>query len=455
MIDSLKRWNDFFRIQRRGRLSLGSVFDYQNRKLRRLVEHAYHHVAHYRALLDKAGLRPEDIREVSDLARFPLTTKKDLRKAAAKDLLSDSVRPAALPVFKTTGSTGVPLIVRRSKAEDFLFHLIRMRTIRSYGLRVRDHVVRLRSGNLDHVPLSWRLARALGLFRQSIVNTEGTPQKNAADLLALRPDVLTGYNSSLARIARIITLDHKTVLPLRFVVGGADMLTPLLRKQIQEAFETKVSDSYECVELGMIAWECLETGLYHVCDDNVILEVLADGRPAREGERGEVVVTSLHLQAMPFIRYRLEDIVTVGPSTCPCGRPFRTLKTIEAKKQDYFRLPGGHEFYPWSISLLLIDIAPWVLQFQLVQERVDRVVMRAEALTRPSDDELARVQKEVRPLLGPAVEFEIEIVPELKPTPGGKFWMRRSLVNSMYEDADGSPDRAGPEETARLPGKAD
>jgi len=187
----------------------------------------------------------------------------------------------------------------------------------------------------------------------------------------------------------------------------------------------------------------------------VILEVLADGRPAREGERGEVVVTSLHLQAMPFIRYRLEDIVMVGPSTCPCGRPFRTLKTIEAKKQDYFRLPGGHEFYPWSISLLLIDIAPWVLQFQLVQERVDRVVMRAEALTRPSDDELARVQKEVRPLLGPAVEFEIEIVPELKPTPGGKFWMRRSLVNSMYEDADGSPDRAGPEETARLPGKAD
>jgi phenylacetate-coenzyme A ligase PaaK-like adenylate-forming protein len=130
----------------------------------------------------------------------------------------------------------------------------------------------------------------------------------------------------------------------------------------------------------------------------------------------------------------LDDLVTVGPGACPCGQPFRTFKFIEAKKQDYFRLPGDREFYPWAICLLLIDEAPWILQFQLVQERVDRVVMQAEAAARPSDEELERLRGLIRPMLGERVEFAIEIVPEIELTPGGKFWVRRSLVNSMYED---------------------
>ncbi|HEX2694348.1 MAG TPA: hypothetical protein VHP61_01235 [Acidobacteriota bacterium] len=431
----MSRMTDYDSILRRDRLSPASVLRRQNRRLRRLVEHAYLHVPYYRTLMDNAGLAPADVRGTADLAGFPMTSKKDIKRAAAPDLVSDAVRADRLPEFKTTGSTGVPLVVRRSKAEDLLFHLFRMRAIRSYGLRARDPVVRIRSGNLDYIPLSWRLARAFRLYRQSVIDTRDTPQENAARLLALRPDVLTGYNSSLARIARIIACDHGTVLPLRLVVGGADMLTPLLRRQIETAFQTRTYDNYECVEVGLMAWECPASGLYHVCDDNVILEVLDnDGRPAREGEAGEVVVTSLHLRTMPFIRYRLEDIVTVGPPACPCGLPYRTLRTIEAKKQDYFRLPGGQEFYPWAISLYLVDNAPWVLQVELVQERLDRVVMRAEAVAPPPADALARLREGIRPMLGPNVEFEISIVPELAPTPGGKFWIRRSLVNSLYED---------------------
>jgi phenylacetate-CoA ligase len=148
------------------------------------------------------------------------------------------------------------------------------------------------------------------------------------------------------------------------------------------------------------------------------------------------VVTSLHLRAMPFIRYRLDDIVTLGPPACPCGLPFRTLRAIDAKRQDYFRLPDGRELYPWAISLFLIDHAPWALQFEILQERVDRVVLRVEALSPPSEADLDRIKEGIRPLIGPGVALEIELVPELEPTPGGKFWPRRSLVNSMYDDVD-------------------
>ncbi len=436
MLDHLVRAKDILRVRRRHLLSEDSVLERQDRKLRGLVSYACRHVPYYSDLFARAGLKPEDVDGISGLEHVPMTTKRDLRKAPPGSLLTDAVRPGSLPSFRTTGSTGVPLLVKRTKAEDLLFHLFRMRAIGSYGLRARDRVVRVRSGNAGYVPMSWKLARAFRLFRQSMVDTGNTPQANAAALLALKPDVVTGYNSSLARIARIITLDRGTVLPLRFAVGGADMLTPLFRKQIRDAFEAPVYDTYECVEIGLMAWECRETGLYHICDDNVILEVLKDGRTAREGEQGEVVVTNLHLQAMPFIRYRLDDIVTLGPAACPCGLPFRTLRAIDAKRQDYFRLPDGRELYPWAISLFLMDHAPWALQFEIVQERPDLVALRAEALFPPTEADLDRLRAGILPMLGPEVEFETRIVPELTPTPGGKFWPRRSLVHTMYEDVE-------------------
>jgi phenylacetate-CoA ligase len=436
MFDDLTRLEDICRIFLRSRLSRETVLRYQERKLRRVVARAYRRVPYYRSLFEKAGIAPRDIRCVSDLAKLPTTSKKDFKNAAPDSCLSDDARPARLHAFRTTGSTGVPLVLKRSGVEDFLFHLFRMRAIRYYGLRSRDRVIRIRSG-YGYVPPSWRLFKALGFYRQSIMDTGDSPQKNAADLLALRPDVLTGYNSCLARIARIIVSDLGTTLPLRFAVGGADMLTPLLRRQIRDAFGAPIYDTYECQEVGFMGWECRKTGLYHVCDDNLIIEVLKDGVPAGEGEQGEVVVTSLHLKAMPFIRYRLEDIVTVGPPACPCGLPYSTLRTIEAKKQDYFRLPGGREFYPWAIALLLVDNAPWIMQFELVQERLDRIVMRAEARPQPSSGELSLLTEKVRPILGPGVDFQIEIVPELGTRAGGKFWVRRSLVSSIYDEEPG------------------
>ncbi len=433
MWDHLSRLPDLSRIQWRSHIPSEAVIGFQAERLKTVIGHAAARVPYYSSLFKRSGLDAADIRGLDDLPRIPWTAKRDLRLAQGPDLVANDAPRRNLLTFKTTGSTGVPLKLARTAAEDFLFHLFRWRAIRSYGLRARHRFVRLRNGNLGHLPLSWRAARALGLYRQTVVNTEETPQRIAAELLAMAPDVVCGYNSSLARIARILLNDLGTRLPLKFVVGGADMLTPLLRRQIQEAFRAKVFDTYECQEVGLLAWECRETGLYHVCDDNAIIEVLKDGRPAADGEAGEVVVTSLHLRAAPFIRYRLEDIVTVGPERCPCGLPFRTFRSIEAKKQDYFRLPDGRELYPWAVSLVVIDEAPWALQFQLVQEREDRIVMLTEAREQPSAADVERLKARVRDLLGPGIEFAVEIVPRIEPTPGGKFWPRRSLVNSMYE----------------------
>lgn len=439
MIDHLSRLTDIYRLFRRPRFSSRTVERYRENKLRRVVEHAYRTVPYYRALFGRAGITPADIRDGADLQKIPITTKRDLKEADPGHYLSTTFRASKLGTFKTTGSTGIPLVMRRSSAENFMIHLIRMRAVRECGLRCRDRVARIRSGGLEGDPAVWKFVQKLGFWRQSVVNAMDSPQKMARDLLALEPDVVTGYNGALARVGQIIVADLGRTLPVRFVVGGADMITPLVLKHIETAFQAPVHDHYGCQEFGLIASQCRASGLYHICDDSVILEVLKDGRPAREGERGEAVVTGLHLRAMPFIRYSLEDLVTIGPATCSCGRNYPTLKSIEAKKQDYFKLPGGREFYPWSICLVLLEAAPWIMQVELVQERVDRVVMRAEVRPKPSPGEIAILREKILPLLGPDVEFEVEIVPQLAPGPGGKFWVRRSLVNSYYEGGNEVP----------------
>lgn len=439
MYDHLSRLVDVYRLCRRPHLSRRAVGRYRQQKLRHLIEHAYRTVPYYRALFGLAGITPADIRDVADLGKIPITTKRDLKEADPSFYLSTSFRASKLRTLKTTGSTGIPLVLRVSNAESLMSHFIRMRAARECGLRSRDHVARIRTGNPKEAPAVWRFVQKLGFWRQSIVNALDSPQKMAKDLLDLNPDVVTGYSGALARVGQIIVADHGRTLPVRFVVGGADMLTPLVLKHIEAAFQAPVYDHYACQEFGLIASQCRASGLYHICDDNVILEVLKDGRPAREGERGEVVATSLHMRAMPFIRYNLDDLVTVGPASCSCGRNYPTLKSIEAKKQDYFQLPGGRDFYPWTICLLLLEEAPWIMQVQLVQERVDRVVMRAEARPKPSTAEIAALREKILPLLGPDVEFEVEIVPQLEPGPGGKFWVRRSLVHSLYEGGAGDP----------------
>ena len=165
-------------------------------------------------------------------------------------------------------------------------------------------------------------------------------------LKRIPPDALTGFPGVLVRIAQSLTEADRRVLRPRFVVAGGEVLTPVMRKQIRDAFRAPVFETYASHEFSLIASECQETGESHVCDDGMILEVIKDGRPAAPGERGEVVGTALHSFAMPFVRYRLGDVVTQSSGTCACGQPFSTIRTIQGRMIDYFPLPSGRLMHP-------------------------------------------------------------------------------------------------------------
>ena len=217
-----------------------------------------------------------------------------------------------------------------------------------------------------------------------------------------------------------------------------------MRLRIRETFAAPLYETYASHECPLMAWECRHSGDLHTCDDGVLVEVLRDGRAVDPGERGEVVVTNLHAYAMPFIRYRIGDLATRG-APCGCGAPFSTIGEIQGRMIDYFPLPDGRLLHPYEIvSRLVWGPREWMRQYQLVQERRDRVVLYAVADEPPSAERLQEIERVVRPILGAGVEFEVRLVGRIPFESTGKLRPSRSLVHSEYDRvrfAPVSPDR--------------
>jgi len=420
---------------------------FRNRQLRRLVTHAYENVPYYRRLFDHNGLTPKDIRNADDLAALPVTSRRDLQSLSEKEIVARGVDPQRLIVRLTSGSSGEPLAIRRSWLEERIFDVLRLRAMRYFGLQRTDrrgNVILVRPTRIHDHQLPLKILQALGLYRQTWIHCLSPVEDIIHALRDSHPDVITGFAGVLAQVAQSIGEEERLRIRPRFVVVGGEVLTPQMQQQITRAFSAPVFDWYGSHEFNLIAWECKETGEMHICDDSVIVEVLKDGHPVAPGERGEVVGTALHSFAMPFIRYRLGDVVTKGSEICQCGRPFSTLQNIQGRMIDYFALPSGRIIHPYEIVLLLLQQEnSWIRQYQLIQEQADRIVLRVVPSTPPQRQEVALLEKKVTALLGQGVNFHVSLVPEIRLEPSGKFRVSRSLVQSAYDGIDWDRPRTG------------
>ena len=190
---------------------------------------------------------------------------------------------------------------------------------------------------------------------------------------------------------------------------------------------TRVFDFYGCHEANLVAWECPVSGMMHTPDDATIVEVMCDGRPATEGETGEVVLTSLHHYTMPFVRYRLSDLAVRGPARCPCGSSFGTLARIVGRTFDDFVL-RGRRIQAQQIGKRIVDAAPWIGQYQLEQEREDRVVLRVTPEPENASPDLEPLRAATADALGPGIDLEILLTRDFPREANGKTRVFRSLI---------------------------
>jgi phenylacetate-CoA ligase len=439
MISQLNLIAILYSLLRHAHVAREEIVAFQNKQLRCLITHAHKNVPYYRRLFDQNGIKPKDIQTVADLAIIPITSKKDLQLLPSEEVVAHGVNPERLISRRTSGSSGEPFTIRRAWLEERLLGLFRLRAMYYLGQRPTDKVARITLVHPSHPrdnQLPMQILRAMRLFHTRQINRLLLPESIVRELRNFHPDVLTGPPGALSQLTQIIGDEDRLLIRPRFVRLSGEVVTPVMRRQITKAFKAPVFEAYTSREFGVIAWECKETGELHTSDDSVIVEVLKDGRPGAKGERGEVVGTSLHSFAMPFIRYSLGDIVTKGSETCRCGQPFSAIRGIQGRMIDYFPLPGGRMIHPYEIVLALLQEAPWIRQYQLIQEREDRIALRVVPSITPTPQELARLKEAVSKLLGRDVEFRVVLVPEIQLEPNGKFRVSRSFVKSAYDGID-------------------
>jgi phenylacetate-CoA ligase len=421
---------------RHARASRAELREWQDARLRRLVRHAYESVPFYRRLFERHRLHPRHIRGVVDLELIPTTDKAMMRQAGTAALLAQGHDAGSLLTVRTSGSSGEPFTIRRSWLEDKLQYLLRLRTLGALGVRHRDRIVAVGVGgrpDSGDAKMIGRSLRALGFHGRQLVDGLQAPARVAVQLREARPDVLAGLPGMLDRLTAPELAGVIAGVRPRLVMIGGEVATPAMRLRIREAFAAPLYETYGSHECPLIAWECRHSGDLHTCDDGVLVEVIRDGRPAEPGERGEVVLTNLHAYAMPFLRYRIGDLATRA-DVCRCGLPFGSIGEIQGRMIDYFPLPDGRLLHPYEIVTRLVwGPGEWLKQYQLVQERRDRVVLYAVTDGTPSAERVEGIGRAVRPLLGPAVEFEVKVVERIPMDATGKLRPSRSLVQSEYD----------------------
>jgi phenylacetate-CoA ligase len=377
------------------RASLDELRALQLERLRATLRHAYANVPRYREKLDAVGVHPDDLRDLSDLPRFPFTTKADFRDTYPFGMFAVP-RENVVRVHASSGTTGKPTVVGYTRRDLDTWADLCARSIRASGGR---------PGDVVHVAYGYGLftgglgahygAERLGC---TVVPVSGGMTERQVQLICdFRPRAIMVTPSYMLAIADEFVRQGIDPRGTSLGVGihGAEPWTEGLRREIEARFDIDAVDIYGLSEVigPGVANECVETkDGPHVWEDHFYPEVIdpATGETLPDGEAGELVLTSLTKEATPVIRYRTRDLTALLPGT---ARPaFRRLRRIHARSDDMLIIRGVNVF-PTQVEELIVEDEGLVPHYYLEVTRpgtLDELCVVAEARPGASEEERSR-----------------------------------------------------------------
>jgi len=414
-------------LERSQYLSPEDLRRYQARRLRRLVEHAYYNVSHYRLAMEGAGVAPGDVASLDDLAKLPLLSKEQARRHLYGGLLANRLRPSEILRVSTSGSTGEPFVCYADRRQLEFRFAATLRSMAWTGYRFGDRQVRLWHQTLGMT--RWQAARerldAL-LSRRSFVPVFEIRESNVRRMLErirrARPVLIDGYAEALDLLAGAAAGEEIDGLPTRGVISSAQTLPEASRAAIERAFGCGVFDKYGSREFSGIAYECQAHDGHHVVAESFIVEILRENRPARPGEVGEVVITDLNNFSMPFIRYRIGDLaVAMDPDApCPCGRGLPRIGRIEGRVQSIVAGADGRLVPGTFFAHLFKDYETVVRRYQVVQRERGAIELRVIRGGRFTPGRFEEILGRLREHLGAELAIDVRFVDEIPLVPTGK-----------------------------------
>ncbi|MBO27492.1 MAG: phenylacetate--CoA ligase [Rhodobacteraceae bacterium] len=343
-------------------------------RLKWSLRHAYDNVPFYKASFDAAGVHPDDLTTLEDLAKFPFTVKTDLRDNYPFGMFAVP-RDKVARIHASSGTTGQPTVVGYTKADLDVWGKVVARSLRAGGLRPGDMLHNAYGYGLFTGGLGIQLgADALGLATVPV--SGGMTPRQVRLITDFAPKGITvtpSYALSILDAFAEQGIDPRET-SLQVGIFGAEPWTNAMRREIEEVFDMHAVDIYGLSEImgPGVSMECVESkdGL-HIWEDHFFPEVInpETGQPVEDGEQGELVFTSLTKEAFPIIRYRTRDLTRLLPGT---ARSMRRMEKVTGRSDDMIILRGVNVF-PTQIEEALLATTGLAPHFQIELSRPDRM----------------------------------------------------------------------------------
>ena len=426
--------------------------EHQFQQIRCLVDFSVQKVPFYAKRLAAAGV-PTDVPLSEEMwNRIPILTRRELR-AAGDALHMHSIPPShgSTGFVASSGSTGMPVRVRKSKLTNLMWNSCYIRQKLWFDEGKGGTMVRFPSllpdlpegfadaanspkglvlpnwGGVDH--LLWRTG-ALGLM--------GGGEATAAQadfLLRLKPQHLSTTPSNLRLLISHFRRRSLQLPTLRAVWADTEVVDDALRRDCLDVFGCQIIANYSAAETGFIGLQCPLYPIYHVQSETIRVEILdVDGQPCKPGEVGRVVVTPLHNFATPLLRYEIGDEAEVG-EPCACGRGLPVLKRIVGRTVDYLVLPSG-ERRRATLGISELLKYPDIIEFQHIQRSFHCIEIMLVVERVLKAEEIGRMREALSKIIGSEFEIIITFHDRIPRTVSGKLRRFISQIPNYTKTVD-------------------
>ncbi len=386
----------------------------QLKRLQSVLERVYANVPFYRESFERAAVKPADVKSLSDLQKLPFTTKQNMRDSYPYALFAAPMEEI-VRIHASSGTTGKPTVVGYTQKDIQTWAELMARSFVTAGVHKGDIIHNaygygLFTGGLGAHYGAERLGASV------IPISGGNTRRQIMIMQDFGSTVLTctpSYSLFMAEEAKLEDVDFRK-LKLRVGIFGAEPWSEAMRSEIESKLNLAAIDIYGLSEImgPGVAIECIEAkcGL-HIWEDHFIPEIIdpETGERVAEGEKGELVITTITKQGIPLIRYRTRDITSISYEHCVCGRTHARIARMSGRSDDMLIIRGVNVF-PSQIESILVGIEGVEPHYLLIVDRkdnLDTLEVQVEVDERLFSDEVKvlqslskRIEKEIKDMLG-------------------------------------------------------
>ncbi|MFX1340910.1 MAG: phenylacetate--CoA ligase family protein [Promethearchaeota archaeon] len=397
------------------------IKELQTQNFLKLAHHTINNVPYFSQYFKENNISTSNFNTLDDLKKFPVMTKDLYRNNFPDSVVDIHAKKKDLVLNYTSGTSGNPFTFYYS-----IFNRGHQaaRLLRYYewtGRKNRELMVRFWASR--DTTLKKKIFHKFfdKIFTINAFDlSESTFPFDYEKIIRKNPLIAEGYTSTVYEFAMLLK-KHNLQLNIPSMILSGETLYDFQTDLIEERFNTQIYNRYGCREFGAIAQECSERTGLHISEEDLIVEILDDeNNPVANGEKGNIVITSLDNYVMPLIRYKIGDIGALSDESCPCGRSLKMFKNVEGRVSDVIFTPTGKHlslFYFTSITRKLME---YIYEFQVNQKKSNKdlilKIIPSSKYTKDIENQLISSIKS----LDESLNIEIEIVDDIPREENGK-----------------------------------